>query len=258
VNPDGFLHSIFKGLLNFPHVLITTRPIDFKFGIRLEILGFDSKGVDKYVENFFSKEQQPTSSTLGTTLSLSEMKSQASLHSSTTQLPIVVPLTAGFASTAKVLKPEEKEVRRHLHQPLVRSLGRVPINLEIFCSLAASGKSLFGSKVPTMTALYIQLTDWLFKRFRIERELENPGIVIAESDARYADNVDPLGIGLEKIAWEAMEKNTLYLPERRITAIFRSLGIKSGSITRVGPLCIEQEEGVFIHLTFQEFLLLLV
>ncbi len=218
-NNQGCFYPALQALKAFPNVIITSRPREIrgftnKESVLLEILGFDSKGIEEYVDHFFSKDQQV----------------------------------------------QAKNLRTQLQQPLVKSLAHIPINLEIFCSLAAADEPLFSSsESPTLTGVYIKLTDWLFKRFRIERNKKDPDIVRKEINAASAFDVRHLTQVLEQIAWEAMDRNTLYPSLTTITEIYQSvehvqkveIGIES--IQNVGPLRIEDNQGVFIHLTFQEY-----
>ncbi len=216
-NPNGCFYPILKVLKEFPNVIITSRPREiggFTKNCDLELLGFDSQGIKEYIEHFFSEDQQETAN----------------------------------------------QVRILLQQPLVKSLAHIPINLEIFCSLAIADLSLFDSAdALTTTSIYIKLTDWLFKRFRIERNHKDPDQVRTEPEPDGAYEIRPQIQVIEKIAWEAMELNTMYLPIKLITKIFRSIeqaqSVKIGieSISSVGPLRIENGEGVFIHFTFQEY-----
>ncbi|MCE5316120.1 MAG: NACHT domain-containing protein [Parachlamydia sp.] len=148
---------------------------------------------------------------------------------------------------------QAQKLYEYLRQPLIKSLARIPINLEIFCSIVAAGESL---KTSTLTSLYIQLTDWLYKRFRIERSglVQDPNKV-ALGSGRMAQEVKPFAVALEEIAWTAMEQNTLYVSVDQIGEILNDLNLKLEveDMVRIGPLRIEKGEAVFIHLTFQEF-----
>ncbi len=220
-NNQGCFYPVLQALQAFPNVIITSRPREIrdfkdKKTVILEILGFDSKGIEEYIEHFFSKDQQV----------------------------------------------QAQNLRTQLQQPLVKSLAHIPINLEIFCSLVAANEPLFNaSESPTLIGIYIKLTDWLFKRFRIERNKKDPDEVISEPDADSAFDVGHLTQVMEQIAWKAMDLNTLYPPLTNITKICRSvekaqkvaIGIGIESIRSIGPLRIEDNQGVFIHLTFQEY-----
>ncbi len=218
-NNQGCFYPVLQALKAFPNIIITSRPREIrdfkdKEPVILEILGFDSKGIEEYVEHFFSKDQQV----------------------------------------------QAQNLRTQLQQPLVRSLAHIPINLEIFCSLIAANEPLFNaSESPTLTGIYIKLTDWLFKWFRIERNKKDPNDVISEPDTDSAFDVSHLTEVMEQIAWEAMDQNTLYPTLTSITKIYRAMervrnvAIGIESIQNVGPLRIEDNQGVFIHLTFQEY-----
>lgn len=131
-------------------------------------------------------------------------------------------------------------VRQELKNPLIRSLARIPINLEIICSLIAAGGRLSASTETTsMTTLYRQLTNGLYKRFGVEQSLRltNPTEVFDEYNMLY----------IEEMAWQAMEQNALYFPAPQ------SIKIMIEELSRMGLLKIEGSECVFVHLTFQEF-----
>ncbi|MGZ6298664.1 MAG: NACHT domain-containing protein, partial [Parachlamydiaceae bacterium] len=59
-NPEeGDLYKILEHLKKFPNVLMTSRPqaiSDFKRVCDLEILGFDNRGIEEYIDRFFSTE----------------------------------------------------------------------------------------------------------------------------------------------------------------------------------------------------------
>ncbi|MBP7073889.1 MAG: NACHT domain-containing protein [Rhabdochlamydiaceae bacterium] len=154
-------------------------------------------------------------------------------------------------------KEQAQELRQELKKTLVRSLARIPINLEIFCSLVAVREPLFGStEASSTTSLYIRLTGWLFKQLRANKSLQlNDLSEVEESDERHLEDVDRFAEALEDIAWQAMEQNTLYFPEPQFTQLFREIGkkITLKDVARIGPLRIEEKECFFIHLTFQEF-----
>jgi|GEM_PF-6147854 len=213
-NPHGCFSSILKKLKAFPNVIITSRPRDirdFTPNCDLEILGFDSRGIEEYIGHFFSKDQEA----------------------------------------------QAKNFQTQLQFPHIRSLAHIPINLEIFCTLAIVKPSFFNSiDASTTTGIYIKLTDWLFKRFSIERNNKDPDDVINEPEPDSAWDVTHQSKIIEKIAWEGMDKDTLYLPLAAIKKIYRAYGcseVTIGSIRNVGPLRIEEDVGMFIHFTFQEF-----
>lgn len=213
INSGGTLYPILAELKAFPNVLITTRPqyVDFEQDCNLEILGFDAEGVKYYVSHFFSENQE---------------------------------------NQTQQQKDQAKALREQLKNPLVRSLSRIPINLEIFCSLVALGLPINTSN---MTSLYFQLTNWLFERFIThpagQGKIPHRAQMVAL--ARQDEHVRPL----EEVAWEAMELNTLYLNAESVVDILKDFGIShEQQITRIGPLRLEEDgKCVFIHLTFQEY-----
>ncbi len=220
VNDKGSLHHIFQELRNFPNVIITTRPqiiVGFNNSCNFEILGFDARDVEEYVRQFFP-ENKP------------EQTPQQKTHA--------------------------PKLREQLQNPLVRSLARIPINLEIFCSLVDAGESLFANpKAFSMTSLYRRLTIWLYERFNRQRseqpEAHGPDYVDLVLDDEKIMFFEKL---LSEVAWKAMEENTLYINAKLIKPILRGAKIPHEKVlTQIGPLRIDDGEGVFIHLTFQEF-----
>ncbi len=146
-------------------------------------------------------------------------------------------------------------VRKQLNNPLAKSLAHIPIILEMFCSLAREGKPLFAlGTSPTTTTIYKTLTDWLYKRFLIEKTPVATSSARSDPDPSEDPDVRKTVLILEEIAWQAMEQNTLYLSSRNITRICRKFGLRNSKpLENLGPFRIKEGLGRFIHLTFQEY-----
>ena len=116
----------------FPHILISSRPQSVAFiqnPVEIEILGFDRKGVDQYVEKFYAQ------------------------ISKTSEQPV------------EKLKAILKNLHGLLKQkPLIRSLSCIPINLELFCCLYFFDEQV-DANTKTITSLYSNVISWLCKRF---------------------------------------------------------------------------------------------
>ncbi|MBS4167247.1 hypothetical protein NEOC65_002353 [Neochlamydia sp. AcF65] len=201
----------------FPHILITSRPgsCSFNRSCELELLGFDKKGVDRYIDRFFKQVQAE----------------------------------------------EKKQKLHHLLQtsPQVASLAQIPINLTLLCCLFNEDPEAFNSTQPiTMTAIYEQIVNWMYKWFLLRKigQVHSPQTmekILTEKNLRDNPEVAKIAIAFEKMADWAMEKNTLYLGKQEIDK-FRGDAITSNELTDCGLLRIPEEKGYFIHLTFQEFL----
>ncbi|MCB1067428.1 MAG: NACHT domain-containing protein [Simkania sp.] len=208
---------------DFDHVLVTTRPQKiegFQEVSEIEIIGFDQEGISKYVQNFFSIDKEVDS-------------------------------------------PEEvkkKSNGRHafevqFNNPLIRSLCHIPINLEIFCSLAYEGEAFSADHITT-TIIYDKLTDWLIRRFFREKTSKNLVDILAPRPKNKKEIIGAMK-SLEELAWKALDQNQLYLENTednpKITEIFKENDVEITDVTKIGPFRIDNEEGHFIHLTFQEF-----
>jgi hypothetical protein len=107
--------------------------------------------------------------------------------------------------------PKEQKAPNQLHyylkDPLIKSLAQIPINLEIFCSQAAKGN--LPDPQSTMTGVYIELINWLGRRYRIDRQKDNLKDVLETHNPLRPFN--SMLEDLEKTAWRAMQQDTLYL-----------------------------------------------
>ena len=214
----GHLANAFKQLKEiFPHIIISSRPQSVTFikdSVEIEILGFDRKGVDQYIEKFYAQ--------------ISKISKQP----------------------AEKLKTTLKNLHDLLKQkPLIRNLSCIPINLELLCCLYFFDEQVDANTLTTITSLYSSIINWLCKRF-----LLRPGISeLSSADICELENIydhstiSPLISILTEVAWYAMGANTLYFPQSKIKTDFFN------SIRALGLLKIKNRMANFIHSTFQEY-----
>ena len=213
----GYLARAFKQFKDiFPNILISSRTQSVTFiqnSIEIEILGFDRKGVDQYIEKFYTQvsktSEQPEKS---------EMRLK-NLHD--------------------LLK----------QKPLIRSLSCIPINLELLCCLYFFDEQVDANTLTTITSLYSNIINWLCKRFLLRlRNNEVSSADICELENIYDHSkIFPLISILTEVAWYAMGRNTLYFPQSKIKTDFFN------SIRALGLLQIKNRMANFIHSTFQEY-----
>jgi hypothetical protein len=153
-----------------------------------------------------------------------------------------------------------KNLQRYLKQhSSIQQLVHTPMYLEIFCCLAENGNP-FTEEHVSSTAIYMKLTEWLCKRFIINRskELQLPEAVKEESNPENHPSVTPIIQALEKIAWKIREEGgTDRLPKDAICEIYQAIDPQEKNSIKhlkdIGIIKVEGEQGVFIHPTFQEY-----
>lgn len=196
---------------DFEYILMTTRPpvphvSGFEEASKIEIIGFDQKGIEQYLENFFEEKD-----------------------------------------TGKEAFEDQ------LRNPLVNSLCHIPINLEIFCSLALTGEIFFLEKPLTTTKIYQKLIDHLIIRFRKDK-LSQPFDPLTVEAIDVEDFVEGV---FEELAWEMIEAGCSEVSEDQMKGVLRRLRGNQSSlvigIKQIGPLRIDDKKGHFIHPTFQDF-----
>ena len=210
---NGHLSKILCAFQNdFPHILITTRHqkvSGFENYSEMEILGFDPRAIQKYVDDFFPDEKSK----------------------------------------------EKKIFQNQLKNPLIHSLCHIPIHLEIFCSLAYEGK-FFSMDIPvTITTIYDALTDQLVKRYLVDRTATLRKDIEEDAFPKENPEVSDVFKALEKVAWKGFKNRDLYVntKSREISNIFKEYKLQTSSVTKIGPFIIHEEQGHFIHSTFQEY-----
>ena len=214
----GYLSDAFQQLKKiFPHILISSRPQSVSFiknPVKMEILGFDRKGVDQYIEKFHKQ------------------------ISKTSELP------------KKKLEQSLESLRSLLaEKPLLHSLSCIPINLELLCCLYFFDEQVNSNALTTITSLYSSIINWLCKRFLLRHEITQDSAADICELKNICDHskISPLMSILKEVAWYAMDKNMLYFPSNKIKAD------SFNSIRSLGLLKVKNKMVNFLHLTFQEY-----
>ena len=217
----GHLVNAFKQFKEiFPNILISSRPQSVSFiqnPVEVEILGFDQKGVDKYIGKFYDQ--------ISKTSELSSEKLQNRL----------------------------KDLYDLLKQkPLIHSLSCIPINLELLCCLYFFEEELDSNALNTITSLYSHIINWLCKRFLLK-----PGVnQCATANIKCRGNlfshpqIAPLASKFAKIAWYGMKKQIRDFNQAKLENKF---ALDIDTIRPIGLLSIKNKMANFIHLTFQEY-----
>ncbi|MBF5059043.1 NACHT domain-containing protein [Candidatus Neptunochlamydia vexilliferae] len=206
----------------FPNILLTSRPqrvSRFNQVSELEVLGFDDEGIFEYVKTYFEQRKQNLNS----------------------------------AEKAKRKENLETELKK---EPILKSLASIPINLTLLCTLFLDREETFKLERPiTITSIYIEITEWLCKRFLMKHESGkySHDDVVDLSNPFDLDEANPIALALETLAWKATcEKDgSLYLSSRDIGRCLKK--VAETELKKMGIFRIQKREGRFIHLTFQEF-----
>ena len=219
--PQGVNHLrqlLSELITSFNMVILTSRPgmpypTEFdRDWLELEIMGFDDESKNRYIEKFFF-------------ISLEDKK-----------------------EAAKKIEELKKGLANH---PLANSLAHIPINLCFICSLTLQGESLFiDEQSMTVSYFYHEVIKRFYKQ-ALTRFFKDKNLINLQKDdnprKRYPI-IGQLAEVLEKVAWQAMDDNTLNVPERRLTSLEFSDWMDLGLINY------ESEEVCrFAHLTFQEY-----
>jgi len=208
----------------FPRMIVTTRPQSvpgFKTSLKLEILGFENHSISNYVENFFRPNEKDS-------------------------------------EEEKKKKTEGKGIlQKQLENPLVRSLCHIPINLEIFCSLALLGETFPDDRPLGIAQIYDRLTDWLMRRYFLYKTDMKREDVLAPLPQQRENIANPKK-ALEELAWKGLDEKRFYFKntdqDPEISQIFKKYDIDGiTDVTKVGPFRISDKEGQFIHPLLQEF-----
>ncbi|MBF5058954.1 NACHT domain-containing protein [Candidatus Neptunochlamydia vexilliferae] len=209
----------------FDNILLSSRPwhrfLDFDPDETVEIMGFDKQGISYYIDKYF--ETYPE------------------------QLDEEVKID------------RKKGLEEALDkEPILRSIGSIPINLTLLCAYFCEEGSFSRVSHPiTTTTLYVEVTDWLCRRFLMKsadlsRKEETPII----EEPFEEKKVKPLALILEKLAWEALKEGKLYLDRPKINHYLKAEEVSDEALTQIGLFPIKggrKGRGHFLHLTFQEF-----
>ncbi|WP_213157804.1 ankyrin repeat domain-containing protein [Parachlamydia sp. AcF125] len=204
----------------FPHILITSRPgsCSFDRSCELELLGFDKKGVDCYIDKFFAQVQAEEKKA-----NLYRLLESSPNVSSLAHIPINLTLLCClFNEDPEFFNSDQPITMTSIYERIVNWMYK-----------------------------------WFMLR-RIDQGLskQTKKSILPEKDLRQ-NNPEVFNIAtvFEKMAYFAMKHDTLYLKKEEIDN-FRGGTITSDDVTDCGLVRIPEaeEKGYFIHLTFQEFL----
>ncbi|MBS4168595.1 HEAT repeat domain-containing protein [Parachlamydia sp. AcF125] len=221
---NNSLATAFKELKElFPHILITSRPgsCSFKSSCNLELLGFDKKGVDRYIDKFFTQVKAEEKKE-----KLRRLLKSSPQVSSLARIPMLLILLC-------CLFHEDPKFFNSNH----------PITMS----------AIYARVVSWMYKWF------LLRRIDQGKSKQTKEQVLSEKKLRQNPEVAKIATTFEEMADFAMKKDTLYLSKQEIED-FRGDKISSNELADCGLMRIPEEEteaeekGYFIHLTFQEFL----
>ncbi|MBF5059988.1 HEAT repeat domain-containing protein [Candidatus Neptunochlamydia vexilliferae] len=226
---EGVQKAFFKLKEHFPHILITSRPMDVDMDVkaRLEIVGFDEPSIQEYIEKFYTALIKNSDFT----------KQDAD-------------------GKISALKSQLKA------KPIVHSFAQIPINLSLICALFKENESFLHSDTVSISTFYIEAVRWFYKRYQLSQLPSLASDILKKrirrqrdprSDRESKKTIDPIAKALEEIAWTAMKKNTLYPSESCINQALEKNNISTDDLTKIGLFSAEDDHPQFIHLTFQEF-----
>ncbi len=143
---------------------------------------------------------------------------------------------------------------RFLNQsPLMWSIARIPINLSMLCGLFIVDDELCDKSAPMqVTALYGHMLNQFYKLY-----LNRCGEIQDEWQSRRELSSHPeittLVDCLEEMALEAITQSSPYLDEKVVERIVDSKEISFNKLRNLGLFNIENGQGSFLHLSFQEY-----
>ena len=209
----------------FPHILVTSRPtrVDLEYQTELEIMGFDEDSISSYIDKFYHLLAADKSNIMCEDEALRKIE-----------------------DLKKIIKA----------RPILRSLVQIPINLTLACTLFKEDEKIFTDpdRGFTVTTFYIEAVNWFYKRY-----LMRDGIS-TQNSGKIRDLIHPrnqvlsLAKKMEKLAWDAMEKSTLYFDQGAVEDLFGDSTTGFDALKEIGLMSFENGKGQFIHLTFQEYL----
>ncbi|MBS4168608.1 HEAT repeat domain-containing protein [Parachlamydia sp. AcF125] len=218
---NSSLATAFKELKElFPHILITSRPgrCFFKRSCDLELLGFDKKGVDCYIDKFFTQDKAEEKKEKLRLL----LKSSPQV-SSLARIPmLLILLCCLFHEDPKFFDSNHPITMTAIYERMINWMYQ----------------------------------RFLLRRIGQDPSSPTQEHILTEENLRQNSEVSKIATAFEEMANFAMEKDTLYLNKREIVRFSKENEISSHELTDCGILRIPEaeEKGYFIHLTFQEFL----
>ncbi|MBS4169087.1 NACHT domain-containing protein [Parachlamydia sp. AcF125] len=215
---NSSLAKVFKELKElFPHILITSRPGScfFDRSCEIELLGFDKKGIGRYIDRFFTQVK-------------AEEKKEKFC-----QLLKNSPYVANLAQIP-------------LHLTLLCCLFNE--DPELFdAKQSITMTAIYERMISWMYKWFI------LRRIDQGSPEQNKEQILAEKNLRLNPKVAEFATAFEEMADFAMKNDTLYLSKQEIES-FRGNKLSSNELADCGLMRIPEERGYFIHLTFQEFL----
>ena len=223
------LQNLVDQLLRTPDHIVTSRPYQntLSYKVRMEIIGFTDENIPKYITQFFNPVETESSSS----------------------------------------SSEEKKLIEFLRlNPRIWGIAHTPINLELICSIW-SNTDWSETKTMTITMLYEELNEWLFRRYlEKQRRIVIDQINLMDRQGVYQNCKPELAL-LESLAFRGMEQNYVILPPRLLTeagdesqcslsdhpqllniGLLKSL-VGYGTESQVGA----RKDHYFVHLSFQEY-----
>ncbi|MBS4168269.1 HEAT repeat domain-containing protein [Parachlamydia sp. AcF125] len=202
----------------FPHILITSRPgsCSFKRSCELELLGFDKKRIDHYIDRFFTQVQAE--------------EKKAKLHRLLKSSPQVLSLA---------------------HTPINLTLLCCLFNEdpEFFdANQPITMTAIYERMVNWMHKWF------MLRRIDQGHSTQKKEDILRWKNLRDNGEVKEIAAAFEDMAFFAMEKDTLYLEKGEIEEFIGNAAITSNELIDCGLMRIPEEKGYFIHLTLQEFL----
>ncbi|MBS4168597.1 NACHT domain-containing protein [Parachlamydia sp. AcF125] len=221
VQGNSSLATAFKELKElFPHILITSRPgsCSFKRSCDLELLGFDKKGVDRYIDKFFTQVKAEEKKEKLRSL----LKSSPQVLSLARIPMLLILLCCLFHEDPKFFKSNHSITMTAIYERMINRMYQ----------------------------------GFLLRRIGQSPSSPTQEHILTEENLRQNLEVDKIATIFEEMAYFAMEKDTLYLSKQEIGRFIKDNKALPNELTDCGLLRIPEaeEKGYFIHLTFQEFL----
>ena len=144
----------------------------------------------------------------------------------------------------------------------VWGIAHIPVNLDLICSLWRN-QDLPETEQMTIPILYSMLTEWLCRRYLRTQSNQILQLSKEEVDHRCEKEL----IFLEKLAFRAMENNTIIIRKDLLKEVLREAKISSEEYTHVlkigilksfhkpgfGTRLEVEKDHYFVHLSFQEY-----
>ncbi len=163
-----------------------------------------------------------------------------------------------FIENPLVLEDPEQQNSLKLflkNNPGIKRQCQVPIQLDLITGIwATEGEAILSEGTFSMTCLYQKLTDQLALAY-----LSRQGVASDQVKRHHKDQIAMRVRALEEVAYEGMIARKVIIPYEVIRpAVGRNLSVRTlfeyGLLNPIGAEELERRSGVFIHLSYQEFL----